>query len=83
MYTVPLTSEATPSATPIFKRAYRGFSPYANFNSANFITAVIQNFPKLLPYAIFYVLLANIGANAILCHIHFITAGNLSNAIFG
>ena len=32
---------------------YRGFSPYANFISANFITAVFQNFPKILPYAIF------------------------------
>ena len=26
---------------------YRGFSPYANFITANFITAIFQNFPKI------------------------------------
>ena len=27
---------------------YKGFSPYANFITANFITAIFQNFPKIL-----------------------------------
>ena len=30
---------------------YSGSSPYANFISANFITAMFQNFPKYLAYA--------------------------------
>ena len=32
---------------------YRGFSPYANFISANFIAAVFQNFLKLFGLCIF------------------------------
>ena len=40
---------------------YRGFSSYANFISANFITAVYQNFPKIFALCVFSA-------------IHFITA---------
>ena len=47
--------EQSRSAVYIFSyfEKCRGFSPYANFITANLITAVFQNFPKILPYAIF------------------------------
>ena len=32
---------------------YREFSPYANFITANFITAVFQNFPKIFALCVF------------------------------
>ena len=32
---------------------YREFSPYANFISANFITAIFQNFPKIFGLCVF------------------------------
>ena len=43
------------------KSIYRGFLPYANFITANFVTAVFQNYYWNL-------------ANAILCDIYFVTA---------
>ena len=33
---------------------YRGFSPYANFISANFITAILQNIPKIFALSEFW-----------------------------
>ena len=35
------------------KWSYRGFSPYGNFITANFITAIFQNFPKIFGLCLF------------------------------
>mgnify|MGYP001305147328 CR=1 FL=1 len=54
---------------------YREFSPNANFITANFITAVFQNFPDIFCYCdSMYILLMRYLANAILCAIYFVTA---------
>ena len=54
---------------------YREFSPNANFITANFITAVFQNFPDIFCYCdSMYILLMRFLANAILCAIYFVNA---------
>ena len=35
------------------KTIYRGSSPYSNFISANFITMIFQNFPKIFGLCVF------------------------------
>ena len=52
---------------------HREFSPNANFITANFITAVFQNFPDIFCYCdSMYILLMQFLANAILCAIYFV-----------
>ena len=36
-----------------FRQWYREFLPYVNFISANFITAIFQNFPKIYGLCVF------------------------------
>ena len=72
------------------------FLPYANFISANFITATFQNFQKIFGLCVlglFISLLQSLClanailelfnlANVIFCPIHFIIVINLPNAIY-
>jgi hypothetical protein len=67
---------------------YREFSPYANFISANFITAIFKTFLKYLANGDFYMFLANAIIWLMRFYVLFISllrslAKNVPNAIFG